>query len=319
MTEQATQHEQVVIIGSGPAGLTAAIYTGRAALHPLVISGWEPGGQLTTTTDVENYPGFPEGIMGPEMMEKFRLQAERFGTRFLHGAVSKVDFETGPPHRLFLDSGEEITCDTLIITTGSAARWLGLPSEDLYKGWGVSACATCDGAFFKDEPIFVVGGGDSAMEEGTYLTKFGKKVTIVHRRDELRASKIMQERAFNNPKVEFAWNSEVAEIIGKQEGFQKKVTGIRLRDTQTGEINEFDCGAVFIAIGHTPNSEPFRGHLEMDENGYILVEPGSTRTNVAGVFAAGDIVDHVYQQAITASGMGCMAAIDAERFLAAQD
>lgn len=311
-------HEHVVIIGSGPAGLTAAVYTARAALNPLVISGWDPGGQLTTTTDVENYPGFPEGILGPELMDRFRQQAERFGTRFLQGEVTSVAFTAGSPHQITLDSGDTLTCDALILATGAAPRWLGLPSEELYKGWGVSSCATCDGAFFKGEHIVVVGGGDSALEEAIFLTKYGRKVTIIHRRKELRASKIMQHRAMNHPNIAFLWNTEIEEILGGTEGFQKKVTGVKLRNNQTGQQTVLDCGAVFVAIGHIPNTQVFQGHVAMDDNHYVLVEPGSTRTNIPGVFAAGDLVDHVYRQAITASGMGCMAAIDAERYLASR-
>ena len=310
-----TKHYKVVIVGSGPAGLTAAIYTSRADLEPLVISGWEPGGQLTTTTDVENYPGFPDGVQGPELMELFRKQAERFGTQFKHAGVEKTDL-SGPPHKLFLDSGEEITCDALIIATGASARWLGLESEEKFKGFGVSACATCDGAFFKGEDIVVVGGGDTAMEEALYLTRFANKVMVVHRRDQLRASKIMQKRAFENPKIEFIWNSVIDEVLGEEEQFTKKVTGVRLKNTKTGELSTVQCGAVFIAIGHTPNSGPFREFVETDDSGYILVEPGTTKTNIKGVFAAGDVTDKIYRQAITASGMGCMAAIEAERFLA---
>ncbi len=308
-------HYKVVIVGSGPAGLTAAIYAARANLEPLVISGWQPGGQLTITTEVENYPGFPEGIDGPKLMELFRKQAERFGTQFKQAEVSKTEL-TGPPHKLYLDTGEELTCDTLIIATGASAKWLGLESEEKFKGFGVSACATCDGSFFKGEDIVVVGGGDTAMEEALYLTRFANKVMVVHRRDQLRASKIMQKRAKEHPKIEFIWNSVIDEILGEEEGFTKKVTGVRLKNVKTGEKTEISCGAVFIAIGHSPNSGPFREYLKTDETGYILVEPGTTKTNVKGVFAAGDVTDKIYRQAITAAGMGCMAALEAERFLA---
>ncbi len=307
-------HWKVAILGSGPAGLTAAIYNGRAGLDPLVISGYEPGGQLTQTTDVENFPGFPEGIMGPEMMGLFRKQAERFGTAFKTGAVTRVDLASRP-HKLWIDDTEEITCDALIISTGASAKWLGLDSEVEYKGFGVSSCATCDGAFFRNQEIYVIGGGDTAMEEALFLTRFGSRVYIVHRRDSLRASKIMQERALKNEKVEFVWNSEIDEILGVTEGFAKKVTGIRIRNRLTGELSEHTAGAVFIAIGHKPNTDIFKGQLDMDDVGYLTVAPGSTKTNVAGVFAAGDVADTVYRQAITAAGTGCQAAIDAEHYL----
>lgn len=318
MTIQNKSHYQVVIIGSGPAGLTAAIYTARGNLNPLVIGGWTPGGQLTTTTEVENFPGFPDGVMGQEMMTLFRRQAERFGTQYKDGEVNRLELG-GKMHRLWLDTGEEISCDALIIATGAAPRWLGIKSEDQFKGFGVSSCATCDGAFFKGEKIAIVGGGDSAMEEALFLTRFGSKVYVIHRRDALRASKIMQKRSFDNPKIEFVWNSAIDEIVGETEGFNKKVTGIKLRNTVTGEISHLECAAVFVAIGHVPNSQVFRGHVDMDQSGYILVRQGSTQTSVDGVFAAGDVVDHVYRQAITASGMGCMAAIDAERYLSAKE
>ncbi len=314
MTTEQQTHWKVAILGSGPAGLTAAIYTGRAGLAPLVIDGMEPGGQLTTTTDVENYPGFPDGVMGPEMMDMFRRQAERFGTSFLFGSVTRIDL-SARPIKMWLDEEQEITADALIISTGASAKWLGLPSEVQYRGFGVSSCATCDGSFFKNQVMVVVGGGDTALEEALYLARLGSKVYVVHRRDQLRASKIMQDRAFANPKIEFIWNAEVEEIVGEGSGHMKKVTAIRLRDTQTQETKEIACGAVFVAIGHQPNTSLFEGQLEMHHGGYLVVEPGSTRTNIQGVFAAGDVADHSYRQAVTAAGTGCMAAIDAERFL----
>lgn len=307
-------HHRVVILGSGPAGLTAAIYVGRAGLEPVVVEGWEPGGQLTTTTEVENFPGFPEGLMGPEMMDRFRAQAKRFGAKFMQGEVERTSL-SATDKRLWLDGGEEVTCDVLIIATGASARWLGLESESRFRGWGVSSCATCDGAFFKGEVILVVGGGDSAMEEALYLTRFGKEVQVVHRRDELRASQIMQDRALAHPKISFRWSSALDEVLGTEQNGHLRVTGARIRDLKTGEVQEVTCGAVFVAIGHTPNTSIFQGELEMDEAGYLVVAPHSTKTDVPGVFAAGDVSDHVYRQAITAAGTGCMAAIDAERYL----
>lgn len=314
MTEQ-SNHHKVIILGSGPAGATAAIYTSRAGLAPLVFEGAEPGGQLTITTDVENYPGFPDGVMGPDMMQLFKKQAERFGSDFRYGTVTKVDLKAKPIH-LVVDEEEEFTCDALIISTGAAAKWLGLESEVTYRGFGVSSCATCDGAFFRGEDMVVVGGGDTAMEEAVFLTRFANKVYVVHRRETLRASKIMQERAFKNDKIEFIWNSEVLEILGEEVGTQRKVTGVQLRDRVTGESKELPCAAVFVAIGHKPNTEIFQGQLTMDESGYLDVVPGSSKTALEGVFVAGDAADHVYRQAITAAGTGCMAAIDAERYLA---
>jgi thioredoxin reductase (NADPH) len=297
----------VVIIGSGPAGLTAAVYAARANLEPLVIEGVEAGGQLMLTTDVENYPGFIDGIMGPELMERFRKQAGRFGTEFVTDNVTRVDFSTKP--FLVVPSGREVAAHSVIISTGANARMLGVPGEKQLLGHGVSTCATCDGFFFRDHELVVVGGGDSAMEEAIFLTKFASKVTVVHRRDQLRASKIMQDRAFDNPKIEFVWDSVLTEIFG-----DGKVAGVRLKNVKTGEENELATGGVFVAIGHTPNTKLFEGQLDLSE-GYIVTTGEDTMTSVPGVFAAGDVVDFRYRQAITAAGMGCMAAIDAERFL----
>jgi thioredoxin reductase (NADPH) len=307
---------KVIIIGSGPAGLTSAIYTGRANLSPLVFEGIQPGGQLTITTEVENFPGFPDGVMGPELMDLFRKQAEKFSAKTLFQDVSRVDLSKRP-FKIYSNDKEYIS-DTLIIATGASAKWLGLPSEKDYMGHGVSGCATCDGFFFKGQEVVVVGGGDTAIEEATFLTKFATKVTIIHRRDQLRASKIMQERAKNNPKISFLWNSEILEILGKTEGGKKTVTGVKVKNTKTGELSTFSTGGYFVGIGHQPNTKLFEGKLELNTNGYIITQPGSTYTNIPGVFAAGDVADHVYRQAITAAGSGCAAAIDAERFLEAQ-
>ncbi|MBM3286625.1 MAG: thioredoxin-disulfide reductase [Candidatus Eisenbacteria bacterium] len=309
--ERQVSHHRLVILGTGPAGLTAALYAARADLEPLVVDGMQPGGQLMITTEVENFPGFPEGITGPELMARLREQAEKFGAKTINGNVTATDLRSSPK-RIVLE-GEELTCDALIIATGATARWLGIPSEKALMGHGVSACATCDGFFFRGKEIAVIGGGDTAMEEATFLTKFAAKVTVIHRRDALRASKAMQERARQNPKIDFRWNSVVTEVLDVA---QKKVTGVRCKDVVTGREEVLPVGGLFLAIGHVPNTLPFKGQIDLDENGYVLTEPRSTRTNIAGVFAAGDVQDHVYRQAISAAGSGCMAALDAERHLA---
>lgn len=316
-------HRKVVILGSGPAGLTAAIYTSRAQLAPLVIDGPQPGGQLTITTDVENYPGFADGIMGPDLMNQFRAQAERFGTEIINTWIDRVDLSSRPFTLFGKESADSvevtalIKADTLIVSTGASAKWLGIPGEapvpEGLGGNGVSACATCDGFFFRGKPIVVVGGGDTAMEEALFLTKFGSRVTVVHRRDEFRASKIMRERVLAHEKIDVLWNTEIREILGSKEA---GVSGIRIFNNQTNEESVFPCEGVFIAIGHKPNTELFEGVLEMDEVGYLKTEGRTMKTNVPGVFACGDAQDSYYRQAITAAGTGCMAAIDAERFLA---
>jgi thioredoxin reductase (NADPH) len=300
---------QVVILGSGPAGLTAGVYAARAHLSPLIVDGHEPGGQLTLTTTVENFPGFPQGLLGPDLIQAMRQQAERFGAQFRPGTTAAVDLSRRPFHITIDGSVEE--CQALIVATGASAKMLGLPSERQLVGHGVSTCATCDGFFFQEQAVMLVGGGDSALEEALFLTKFAKRVTVVHRRDKLRASKIMQEKAFANPKIDFLWDSIPEEILDVS---QQKVTAVRIRNVKTGVITERAVDGIFVAIGHTPNTQIFQGKLEMDAVGYITTHDG-TKTSVPGVFAAGDVQDHVYRQAITAAGSGCMAAIDAERFL----
>ncbi|NQU28930.1 MAG: thioredoxin-disulfide reductase [Candidatus Marinimicrobia bacterium] len=303
-------NRKVIIIGTGPAGLTAAIYAARANLQPLVFEGQQPGGQLTITSEVENFPGFPEGITGPELMDSLRKQAQKFGAETVFNQITKVDFSRRP---FKVWSGDNLyTSDTVIISTGASAQWLGLKSEKKLMGYGVSACATCDGFFYRDKKVLVVGGGDSAAEEAIFLTKFASEVWLVHRRDELRASKIMTQRIMDNPKINVHWNSVITEVLGTTDS---GVVGVKLEDTKTGTIRQDDCDGVFLAIGHTPNTEIFNTKLELNAKGYIVTKPDSTYTSVPGVFACGDVQDSIYRQAITAAGSGCMAAIDAERYL----
>jgi thioredoxin reductase (NADPH) len=310
------KHARVLILGSGPAGYTAAIYAARAMLKPVLIQGVQPGGQLTITTDVENYPGFADVIQGPWLMEQMQAQAEHVGTEIIMDHISKVDLKARPI-RLEGDSGDHYTCDTLIICTGAQARWLGIGSEQAFKGYGVSACATCDGFFYKNKEVVVVGGGNTAVEEAIFLTNFAKRVTVVHRRDHFRAEKILQERLFKNPKIEVIWDNALDDVIGTAE--PRSVTGVRLKNVKTGKVTERAADGVFIAIGHAPATELFKGQLEMKPSGYLITAPDSTATSIPGVFAAGDVKDEVFRQAVTAAGMGCMAALEAERYLAEHD
>ena len=316
MSEKANHHK-VIIIGSGPAGFTAALYNGRANLNPLIFEGIQPGGQLTITTEIENYPGFEHGIQGPELMDVMRKQVHRFGAKSLYQEVTSVDFSKRP---FVIKSYDEVfTADAVIVATGASARLLGIESEKKYMGYGVSACATCDGFFFRNQKILVVGGGDTAMEEANYLTKFASEVTVIHRREEFRASKIMLDRAKKNPKIKFLMNKVVKEVVGKEEDGKKTMTGVILEDTKDRSVSQLNAEGLFIAIGHKPNTELFKGMLDMDETGYLILKPGSSCTNIEGVFAAGDVADHKYRQAITAAGSGCIAAIDAERWLETQE
>ncbi|MBF0249672.1 MAG: thioredoxin-disulfide reductase [Alphaproteobacteria bacterium] len=328
-----THHTKALVVGSGPAGCTAAIYAARANLHPIMVRGLQPGGQLTITTDVENYPGFAEAIQGPWLMEQMEAQAKHVGAVIIDDTISEADLSKRP-FTLKGDSGDVYTCDALIICTGASARWLGLESEQTFQGMGVSACATCDGFFYRGKEVAVVGGGNTAVEEALYLTHHASKVTLIHRRDELRSEKILQTRAFENPKIEIVWDTVLEEILGNKPTIGMSlplggalpgagaeppgVTGLRLKNVKTGEVSELKVDGVFIAIGHTPNTGLFKGQLDLDESGYILTAPDSTATSVEGVFAAGDVQDHVYQQAVTAAGTGCMAALEVERFLAEQ-
>jgi len=310
---KASEHFKCLILGSGPAGYTAAIYAARADMKPVLYQGLQPGGQLTLTTEVENYPGYPEGVQGQQMMEDFRKQAERFGTDLRWGMATSVDLQQWP-FKVIIDGSHEVFADVLIIATGASAKWLGLESEKAYNGFGVSACATCDGFFYKGMNVAVVGGGDTACEEASYLSKLAKKVYLIHRRDELRASKTMQHRVMKTPNIEIIWDSVPKEIVGS-----KVVTGVVLENLKTGLVSQLEVDGVFIAIGHKPNSEIFAGQLELDKNGYILTKPGTTQTNIPGVFAAGDIQDHLYRQAVTAAASGCMAALEADRWLTSMD
>lgn len=310
-------HHKVIIIGGGPAGFTAALYTARAELKPVIFEGLQPGGQLTITTEVENYPGFENGIMGPELMDVMRKQVHRFGAESIYKEITEVDFSKRPFKLKSYD--EDYTADAIIIATGASAKLLGLESEAKYMGYGVSACATCDGFFFKGLKVLVVGGGDTAMEEANFLTKFASEVIVIHRREEFRASKIMLSRAEKNPKIKFMTNKVITEVLGVEENGKKRMTGVILKNTKDGSTQQLDADGLFMAIGHKPNTDLFKGVLEMDETGYLIVKPGSTYTNIEGVFAAGDVADKIYRQAVTAAGTGCMAALDAERWLEAQE
>lgn len=310
---ETTEHIECLIVGSGPAGYTAAIYAARADMKPVMYAGMQPGGQLTITTDVENYPGFPDGVMGPEMMEMFRKQAERFGTDIRYGMITKVDFTGKPPYRLQVDEKHDILAETVIIATGASAKWLGIPSETKLNGRGVSACAVCDGFFFRGKDVAIVGAGDTACEEASYLAKICSKVYMLVRRDEFRASKPMQQRVLNTPNIEVLFDTETDEILGED-----KVTGVRVKNRKTGDTREIDIQGFFVAIGHQPNTEVFKPFITMDETGYIQTIPGTSKTNIEGVFACGDAQDKVYRQAVTAAGSGCMAALDAERYMAAK-
>ncbi len=307
-------HTKVLILGSGPAGLTAAIYAARANLAPIIVAGMQPGGQMTITTDVENYPGFPDVIQGPWLMEQFQKQAENVGTRIMSDLIVKLDLSRRP-FTATGDSGDVYTGDTLIVSTGASARWLGLPTEKTFQGFGVSACATCDGFFFRGKEVAVVGGGNTAVEEALYLTNHATKVTLIHRRDSLRAEKILQKRLFEHPKITMMWDSAVDEVVGNTKPLG--VTGLKVKNVKTGATTDLKVDGLFVAIGHTPNTELFKGVLDMDENGYLVTAADSTRTNIPGVFAAGDVQDHVFRQAVTAAGTGCMAALEADRFLTA--
>jgi thioredoxin reductase (NADPH) len=311
-----TRHAEVVIIGSGAAGYTAAIYAARAMRTPLLIEGLQPGGQMTTTTDVENYPGFADVIQGPWLMDQMKKQAEHVGTAIVADLIVKAELGKRP-FKLTGDSGAVYTADALVIATGASAKWLGLPSEQAFRGFGVSACATCDGFFYRGKKVFVIGGGNTAVEEALFLTSFAEKVTVVHRRDEFRAEKIMQERLFKNPKIEVVWDSVLEEVVGA--GDPKGVTAVKLKNVNTGELSEHPADGVFVAIGHSPATELFEGQLPMKAGGYLVTKPDSTATDIPGVFAAGDVTDEIFRQAVTAAGMGCMAALEAEKFLAAQE
>jgi len=322
-----THHTKALVVGSGPAGCTAAIYAARANLEPIMVRGLQPGGQLTITTDVENYPGFAETIQGPWLMEQMEEQAKHVGTIIIEDTITEADLSQRP-FKLTGDSGDIYTCDTLIISTGASARWLGLPSEEAFMGMGVSACATCDGFFYRGKDVAVIGGGNTAVEEALYLTNHANKVTLIHRRDELRSEKILQTRLFNNPKVEVVWDTVLEEVLGNQGGGDLPlggsltppgVTGLRLRNVKTDAESTIDVDGVFIAIGHSPNTDIFKGQLDMDDAGYIITKPGTPMTSIPGVFASGDVQDHTYQQAVTAAGTGCMAALDAERYIAEMD